>query len=338
MSVGFRVRIRGDGVAARCCAHLLTRAGLAVIVEPSSGPKVPVVVLGDQALGLIRDVFDAPNLLAGQPHVDRRLVAWGPDAEAVSVPHSGVAVSEAALLAALPVFQPHEAADEPSDFVIHAAAPLGALHTQMRFGARRAAAQPVRLTDPADHASCLIESLEGGWLFVAPTGAGDGWLLAVGADPDLLLAGSRVVAPRIEVAGPAAGAFDSSPRLSDPPCGDGWLACGTAAVGFDPICGDGVANAVREAILAAAVIVAIDRGGEPAALLGHYQAMLTAAMRRHLGLCATFYRSGHGGPWWASELDALAHGHDWCTQRLAAAGDPKYQLRGFDLVAREFSS
>ncbi|WP_395671854.1 hypothetical protein [Phenylobacterium sp.] len=336
MSLG--IRIRGDGVAARCCAHLLTRAGLPVVVEPSSGPRVPVVVLGDQALSLIRDIFDTPTLLAGHLHVDRRLVAWGPGGEPVSIPHSGVAVSEAALLAALPPLPAQTGTEAPGDFVIHAASPLGAPHTQMRFGARRASALPVRIRDAADHSACLVESLDGGWLFVAPIGAGEGWLLAVGAPADDLLAQSRVVARRIEPAGSAAGAFDSSPRLSDPTCGDGWLACGTAAVGFDPICGDGVANAVREAILAAAVIVAIDKCGPAGALLSHYQAMLTAAMRRHLGLCASFYRSGHATAWWDGELQALAEGYDWCTARLAEAGDPKYQLRGFDLVAREFSS
>ena len=31
--------------------------------------------------------------------------------------------------------------------------------------------------------------------------------------------------------------------------GSGWLACGTAAMGFDPICGDGTGYAVREGIL-----------------------------------------------------------------------------------------
>ena len=40
-------------------------------------------------------------------------------------------------------------------------------------------------------------------------------------------------------------------------CGPGWLSCGTAALSFDPICGDGTGHAVREGILAAAVIFAV---------------------------------------------------------------------------------
>jgi len=44
--------------------------------------------------------------------------------------------------------------------------------------------------------------------------------------------------------------------------GPDWLACGTAAVAFDPICGDGTAQAMREAILGCAVITAIGEGGD----------------------------------------------------------------------------
>jgi flavin-dependent dehydrogenase len=66
--------------------------------------------------------------------------------------------------------------------------------------------------------------------------------------------------------------FSASPRIPAPLCGPGWLACGSAAMGFDPICGDGTAHAVREAILALAVI----RGGDHG-MPAHYEARLTAA-------------------------------------------------------------
>ena len=68
-----------------------------------------------------------------------------------------------------------------------------------------------------------------------------------------------------------------------------WLACGTAAMAFDPICGDGTAHAIREAILAAAVIRALANGGPADELLAHYEARLTAGFHRHLTLCRQFY-------------------------------------------------
>ena len=93
---------------------------------------------------------------------------------------------------------------------------------------------------------------------------------------------------------------------------------------FDPLCGDGTANAVREAILAAAVI----RTGPSA--LSHYEARLTAGFQRHLALCVSFYQSANTGPWWQTELDKLHEGLAWCKSR--PFGAYQYQLNGFDLV------
>jgi hypothetical protein len=116
--------------------------------------------------------------------------------------------------------------------------------------------------------------------------------------------------------------------------GADWLRCGSAAVGFDPICGDGAAQSVREAILATAVVSAIAKGAEPEPLLLHFRSMLIAAMRRHLMLCLQFYRSGGKGDWWQAQCHALAEGHVWCTRRLAVLPEPQFELHGFDLVAR----
>ncbi len=101
MKSRFRVLIQGDGVAAACCAHLLRRSGIAVRTERAGRPRIPAILLSEAALALIRDVFDRPNLLAEAPRIDRRMVAWGPGAAAVDVPHLAVMASEAALLAAL---------------------------------------------------------------------------------------------------------------------------------------------------------------------------------------------------------------------------------------------
>jgi hypothetical protein len=96
---------------------------------------------------------------------------------------------------------------------------------------------------------------------------------------------------------------------------------------FDPLCGDGTAHAVREAILAAAVIRAAAKDD----VLAHYQARLTVGFRRHLALCQGFYTSGGDGPWWRRELDAIQQGIAWCDRRLTAHGDFRYQLRDFEL-------
>jgi len=333
---GNNIRIRGDGVAARCCAHLLTQAGLGVFLEASDRPRVPAIMLSESALGLVRDVFSKPLLFSAASRIDRRVVSWGGRAAPAIVPHNGVVVSETALLRELGAVPSTDGIQEAA-FTIYTARPLPDVVQVNRFGSRRAVAAQVKLRDAADLSACLIEACSGGWLFLIPNAVEETWLLAVGASLEELLADSRLVAPRIVLQETRSGAFDACPRLAAPVCGADWLACGTEAMAFDPICGDGTAQAVREAILASAVIVAMEKGGdaEAEALRVHYDTVLTAAMRRHLVLCSDYYNSGGTGPWWQGELKALLKGHEWCTSKMTTATEAKYQLRGFELVRRD---
>src|SRR5579871_3196404 len=95
------VRIRGDSVAAYCCAHLLNQAGFQMILAPAVRPRLPAIMLSDHALALIRDVFANQNLFLDAPRIRTRMVAWGPDSKLLAVDHSGVVVSEEVLLTAL---------------------------------------------------------------------------------------------------------------------------------------------------------------------------------------------------------------------------------------------
>ncbi len=109
------------------------------------------------------------------------------------------------------------------------------------------------------------------------------------------------------------------------------LACGTAAMAFDPLCGDGTSHAVREAILAAAIIQAAANGENEEELRSHYETRLLAGFGRHLALCSQFYKTGHRGPWWEQELKSLEEGMAWCGQQLGSRRDFHYQLNGFEL-------
>lgn len=319
--------IRGDGVAAYCCAYLLTKAGFRIQLEPVDRPRLPVILLGEHALALIRDIFDRPTLLSDSPRIRKRIVSWGPHAEPLALEHSAVLVSEETLLDAIrPAISPAGTLDAP--WTICATRPLPQPAVDHCFGTRAASAVPVELKESAAADACWIESLDDGWLFLTP-----GWLLAVGAPADKLLGTSRVVAAQIAHCGAALGKFPAYARIAFPLGGSGWLACGTAALAFDPICGDGTAHAVREAILASAVIRALVDGGPADDLLSHYQARLTAGFQRHLALCRQFYRSGGNGPLWKSELDAIDSGMQWCHAALAEHAIFRYQLRGFQLEA-----
>lgn len=328
------VAIRGDGVAAYCCAHLLRDAGFRVAIERQDRPRVPAIMLSDAAVALIRDVFGQPALFSGLPRIERRCVVWGNSPNPASLPHSAIVVSENFLLQSLQCGFTEDFGGS-SDFTIYTSRPTPSAAVEQRFGSQRASAAQVVLKDRADLSACWIESLESGWLFLIPNASESTWLLAVGGPPEVLLEQSRAIAPRVSLLPIRSGEFSTCPRILSPLCADRWLACGTVAMGFDPICGDGTAHAIREAVLASAVIRAIAGGGDAPSLFSHYETLLTAGMRRHLALCAEFYRTGGSGPWWRTELASLEEGYRWCTSKLARAGEPRYRLKGFELIPLE---
>jgi hypothetical protein len=332
------VLIRGDGVAARCCAHLLSRSGIAVSFQATDRPRLPAIMLSEPARSLIREVFDLDCLFRDLPQISKRVVMWGPGAEPVELDHSAVVVSEEQLLESLgPPLPDAQAAAEPI-WNIFAAQPLPVVVEAHRFGSRMASATPVKLKTTAAPATCWIESIEQGWLFLIASAPGAGWLLSVGVRSVDLLAHSRLIQEQIAEHRPAAAQFAASPRIMSPlvmpPSGEpGWIACGTAALAFDPLCGDGTAHAVREAILASAVIGAAARGEDPVPLLAHYEARLVAGFRRHLAHCLEYYASGFGGPWWKAEAESTAQGLEWCARRLSSHTTFRYRLNGFELQA-----
>jgi flavin-dependent dehydrogenase len=148
---------------------------------------------------------------------------------------------------------------------------------------------------------------------------------------DDLLSQSRVIAKQLAEVHESGPAFASHPRVADPLCAPGWFACGTAALGFDPLCGDGVGNAAREAILAVAAVRAVLGGADVNTVVDHYRARLLAGFGRHLKLCREFYSSGRSGPWWDEQINACDQGMNWCTSKLQSENQFSYRLRGFSL-------
>lgn len=341
------VRLRGGGVAAATAAHLLAEDGFEVAGGGAPAGGAPVVMLSEAALGLLRNVFARPRLFTGRTPIERRVVAWG-GGEVAAVSHVACVVDGPGLIRELassatqqqspssPRLRGDDATvDESVLFTLDAAMPNG---TVRRFGSRPASASIVELAAASDQRACHVEATAAGWLFLIPTGAGRAWLLSVGGDADAQLGTSRLVAAQVAALGPVAARFETAPRILETPAGDDWMALGTSAIAFDPICGDGTAQAVREAILAAAVIAGIRDGGDAVALIGHYRAMLLASMRRHLQISLSFYRSGGTSPWWREQAEALAQGHAWCTARLGALPEPQFLLKGTRLVPRALAA
>jgi len=329
------VMLRGRGVGAAAAGAVLAENAASFLGEPGEVRRsAPVVMLGEQAQHLLDGLF-GPGFglgrVTGTHRIMRRIVRW--DAvDAVAIPHQAVALSGDHLLAALPFAEPPPNLSPPA-FTLHAGPqmPEPALIT---FGRREAAAAPVTLAVGANPEAVLIEAVAAGWLFLIPLGAQHGWLLAVGDAPGALLGCSRLVAHAVATLGAVEARFETAPRVLEHLAGDDWLALGSGALAFDPLCGDGTATAARGGILAGAVATAIGEGAAPAPLLRHYRAMLIAALRRHLAACLPFYQRGGAGPWWQEQAEATAAGHTWCTQMLSNEPEPGFVLAGNRLIAR----
>jgi hypothetical protein len=331
MHLQMNITVRGDGVAAHCCARLLEAEGLHVTLQRPPRPKLPAIMIGATTQKLFVDVFGQSDLFREFPVINRRVVAWGPGSDPRVLPHSAVIASEQDLLDRLQTQSGAPCDAGPAGWTIVASRPLPELCDEQHFGSRTARAAPVRLREGADRSACWVESLENGWLFLMPDGQEAGWLLAVGDFDGFEFGESRLMNYQVaEIAG-AHSEFRADPRISWPLCGHGWLACGAGALAFDPLCGDGSGHAIREAILAAAVVRAVQLGEDQEELLAHYRSRLLAGFKRHLEVCEEFYRTGGSTSWWQAQLEAVRTGLSWCARELTSGPGTQYQLRGFDL-------
>ncbi|MFZ0591211.1 MAG: hypothetical protein WAM39_12055 [Bryobacteraceae bacterium] len=327
------VWVTGSGIAAHACARLLRRANVRVCLKREQGWQSPVVLLSSVTQRLLHDVFEDPQLFTGVHPIRKRVVRWGgTEAHTLAIPHMGVAVAESELLSRIgPTVadrQP-EKEDEPTWTI--ACSRTFPERSRRHFGERTACAFPVVLSRECDAESCYVESVSNGWLFLLPFSRTEASLLCVGAQAGVeLLERSQLVARQISTCGSKTSSFRAHPSILDGLASLGRIACGAAAVSFDPLCGEGMGNAIREAILASAVVRASLSGGRVDDLILHYKSCLLGGFLRHLETCEAFYSSGPQDDWWQTEQLRIRDGIDWVRQRLP--DQPfRFRLSGFDL-------
>lgn len=327
------VVIRGGGVAAVCLDRLLREAGLEAALESSRKIAVPALLIGARSQALMQGLFPGEDLFGGLPRIASRIVLWGEATEPSRVAHAAAVIAETELSERLRARVSQQRGRQAAqDWTVFASGQLSEPCEIHGFGERTATVVSVRLSDRAEGGACWIEAARDGWLFLLPGEAGSGSLITVGAAQPALLSQSRLVTPRISSIGDTCGPFPAFPAISDPLCGPGWLACGRAALSFDPLCGDGTGNSIREAILASAVLRAAFAGEDRESLLSHYKTRLTSAFLKHLEISRPFYGAGGDAPWWREQTEALDRGIEFCRKSLEGAGPPRYRLSGFDLA------
>jgi hypothetical protein len=331
------VRILGDGVAACCCAKLFSANSVPYSTESKERFNLPAILISESTQLLVRDVFADSTIFRGLHRINKRIVAWGPEAKPAVIPHSAVVASEEMLLKRLWEKMPYGTDNgmprehQPSQWTILSSTNGDYPRSESGFGSRVASLRAVRLTAKAEKNACWIESTASGWLFLLSTGEEDGVLIAVGQQPDELIEEGRLIPERIDILSTSEKRSPAYPRIHYPLSGADWMACGAAALTFDPLCGEGAGNAVREAILASATVRAVLQGSEPMALLEEYSVRMLGGFHRHLELCKQFYLNGGVGDWWKAELELLEKGIAWTHHQLQAASRPKHKLVGFEL-------
>jgi hypothetical protein len=330
-----RIAIHGQGIAACCCATLLREQRARIVPAEMSRPRLPAVLISDGTQALLREIFQNEKLFEGLPSIRRRVVAWN-GAKAETFPHSAVIVGEQAIGERLRAPIPVSTNDRPDETESKIFTSKGSeeLSPEMRFGSRMASVMEVKLREPAEKDACWAESVESGWLFLIATGNGKGSLICTGGEPTSLLQSGRLVCEQIETPNGESGAaqFAAYPRTLSKLHGKDWIACGTAAMSFDPLSGEGTGAAVRESILAAATVRAILRGDDADEVLAEFSLRMRLGFSRHLEMCRTFYQVKSKDPFWSRELAMLDEGISWVRKEIGEQRAPRYKLVDFDLV------
>ena len=324
------VHITGSGITAWCCATLLRRSGCSIGMDATASPQPPVILLDAVTAILLAYVAGDTTLLQAAPRVDSRTVNWGEHSEKIQLNRPAcIFYPEVFLADAMARLEPlPEPPASGTDWTIFTAPQPS--RRQKSFGTRKARFADVELKHRVEQGTCQVESVEGGWMFLIDGGDDRGTLLSVGGDPQSLLRSSRHIGPRIADVCPRASEMDAYPRIATDLFGKNWMACGSAAMTLDPICGDGLGHAIRQAILATAVLREISKGGDASGLLRHYADRLESAFHRHLELCRESYSIYPREPWWETERKFLRQ--DLRLGQRSAGKKWRYRLRDLDLV------
>lgn len=333
------VTIQGDGIAAVCCARLLTDAGTPWQLSDSARPKVAAVLLGEQTQSLLRELFPSQpgqaELFEGFHRIQQRIVKWGPTASTVALPHAGLVAPEGELLRRL---WSRTGASSPlasGQNGWHILSGRGLMSSSIDIdcgNSRTAQISSARLLPCVGQDACWVESVGSGWLFLLARGDGEASLIGVGSSTERLLDESSLVAPCIDTPLSEPKVVAASPRILQPLTTHHELACGSAAMAFDPLCGEGTGNAVREAFLATAVIQASFAGHDLPSLQSHYARRLQLGFFRHLEMCRQFYGSGGSHAFWTAACQAIDDGARTLAQAMPPESQPRYRLLDRDLI------
>ncbi|MEV6974048.1 hypothetical protein [Kitasatospora sp. NPDC093806] len=319
------VTIAGSGLAELTCARLLAERGHRIRLGPPAGSDPgagsrPLLLTGP-TLDLLRSLW-GDGLVDDAPRLTHRQVRWGRHARPARFAQPARVVDGVALARRMRArLGPLPAPAGPTRWTVTARPDPGTPPTgdgPRQAGRRRLLTGTTSLRPGQDPRTALLDTTALAWLQLTPLGTEECLVQAMvpgpAAEPaallhrvlaDSALGGAVGRAPRTATAIPAAPRLHPAPAIAPTDRHPyGRLIVGAGAIRYDPLSGTGTAQALRTAILAAAVIDA-DATGTPAeALCAHVTRRLRAAYAEHLRTCAGLYGAAFTAPAWQDELDA----------------------------------
>lgn len=259
---------------------------------------------------------------------DHRHVRWAPGPADPPLAHPAVVLDGALLcrrlLDRLCAHHPDTARTEPEPdpagsphWTVTADPPTGHPGEHWTAGRRHLLAGEAPLAPGQDDTTARLDRTDLAWLHLTPLGNGRALLQAMVPGPaarpaELLgrLLATSELAPRLShppgnaVALPAAPRLHLLPATAPSPCTPGTLLVGAGAIRYDPLSGTGTAQALRTAILAAALIGSAAADTPADLLCAYYAARLRTAFQEHLTTCARLYPQAFPDPSWQHELNA----------------------------------
>jgi hypothetical protein len=342
-----------------CCAALLRRKRWNVTLCLLPKNQSPTLVLNAVTVQMLHDIFGAvkPVFRDAQP-LNRHYINWGDNLPDEVTPSSGLTLNGDALserLLELLRQDPEvvvsddtndERGQESFDWYVYAINGQLVVNKNSpaiparRFGERHAISVDVTLHHHADCTASMIESTPGGWLFLAPLAQDRAVLQAIVPErpkealPTIcaLLDRTKEIKRIVKEVAGGTNVVKCAPKKLSEMNGADWIATGTAASSYDPLCGDGSGYAIRTAILAAAVLEGIRRGTASESLLAYYKLRLTYAFYTHLRSCLSFYSAARFDDSWRAELIMMETGVREVEQELSTMSAHQYRLDGFELL------
>jgi hypothetical protein len=309
-------RVSGSGVTALTCARLLGVQGWQIEHDPGGEARPVHLLLGQATANLLAALWSDPALLRGAHRIRERAVYWNRGKAVAPVAAPGLVMAADELvrrLASRATIATSSRGSAPGWIVSAQAPQAGASSPAMReIGRRHAWIAHATLAQAALRDRCLMESIDDGWLFLLPVGAGNADLQYVSLPsdapppaPEFVIEKTTMIRQALSGIAPWRRPIACMPKVHLAPARRGVLAVGEGALAFDPISGDGVGHALRSVVLAATTLDAMATGRPVGDCLNDYAATLHRAMAHHLRICLDLYDNTMFGPGWRSECDAM---------------------------------